>query len=46
MPDDSTGAIETLLKAALLAIVYEHMDHAAAIFERPSVRRYQEERYG
>ncbi len=45
MPDDTQPAIERLLTAAFLAIVYEHIDHARAIFNRPAVSRHVEERY-
>lgn len=46
MPDDGSAALEALLKAALLAIAYGHIDHAAAILGRPSVKQYLERRFG
>jgi FkbM family methyltransferase len=43
--DDSEAAIQQLLRAAFIAAVYEYVDHAAAIMERPAVAKYLAERY-
>lgn len=45
MPDDGSEAIQALIKAALIAIAYGHLDHAAAIFKRPAVARQLSDRY-
>ncbi len=38
LPDSSDGEVERLLRAALLALTYGLVDHALAIFRRPTVR--------
>jgi FkbM family methyltransferase len=46
MPSESDADIAHLLKAAFLAITYEYVDHAYAIFSIPAVSRYLTQRYG
>jgi FkbM family methyltransferase len=46
MADDSTEEIRNLLRAALIALAYECVDHAAAIFEGPRVSEYLRDAYG
>ena len=45
MADDTPEAIQSLLKAAFLALVYEYVDHAAAILARPAVAQYLQLKY-
>lgn len=46
MPDDTPQAVQMLLKAALLALVYEYVDHALMIVTRPAVSQYLRATYG
>lgn len=46
MADDTHQAIRVLIKAAFLALAYEYVDHAFAIFDRPAVRDYIRSTYG
>jgi FkbM family methyltransferase len=46
MPEDSPEAIQSLLKAAFIALAYEHLDHAAAILRRPAVAAHLQATYG
>ena len=40
MPEDTPEAVQALVKMAFLALVYEYVDHAFAIFTRPAVGRF------
>ncbi|MBI2925402.1 MAG: FkbM family methyltransferase [Verrucomicrobia bacterium] len=44
--DDTPAAVERLLQAAFLALTYDCVDHAQAIFARPAVREYLLAKYG
>jgi hypothetical protein len=46
MTDNSPDAINALLKTAFLALAYEYVDHAAAIFSRPNVAGALSEQFG
>lgn len=46
MTDDTPQAVQMLLKAAFLALVYEYVDHALAIITRPAVAQYLWSTYG
>ena len=46
MADNSPDEIDAMLKSAFLALAYEYVDHAAAIFSRPNVARALTERFG
>jgi methyltransferase FkbM-like protein len=39
------GNIDMLLKAAFLAIAFEYIDHAAAIFSKPNVSQYLKDKF-
>ncbi len=46
MPSESDAQIRALLKAAFIAISYDYIDHAAAIFRRDRVNQWLGDRYG
>jgi FkbM family methyltransferase len=46
MPKDTPQAIQRLLKAGFLALVYEYVDHALALFTQPAVAGYLRSNYG
>lgn len=46
MSDDSDAAIGQLLCIAFIALAYEYVDHAVAIFQRPRVADYLQSTYG
>jgi FkbM family methyltransferase len=46
LPDATVPGVERLVKAALLALAYEHVDHALALLSRPPVARHLAEVYG
>lgn len=45
MPAETPDDVAALLRAAVFALLYEYVDHAAAIVARPAVDRYLRERY-
>jgi FkbM family methyltransferase len=46
MPDNTPEEVQTLLKAAFLALAYGYVDHAAIILDRPNVTEYLNSKYG
>lgn len=46
LPDDTPLAVEALIKAAVLALAYEYVDHAGAILTRPAVADHLVSTYG
>lgn len=46
MPSESDAQIRALLRAAFIAIAYDYIDHAAAIFRRDRVNQWLRDRYG
>lgn len=46
LSEETPEGLQTLLKAAFLALCYHCVDHAAALLTRPAVARHLQDRYG